>query len=83
MLLGLGQDYKNQASQAMGTSAGLTQARRENNAAIGEAAKQGQIGMATSGAGTGAAIGLAAGGPVGAGIGAGIGAAAGLLASFF
>ena len=82
MLLGLGQDYKNQSAQAMGTAAGLTQARRENNAAIKEAEKQGQIGLVTSGAGLGASIGMA-GGPIGAGIGAGIGAAAGLLASFF
>lgn len=83
MLLGLGRDYNAQASQAMSTSAGLTQARRDNNKAIGEAEKQGQIGLATSGMGTGAAIGFMAGGPVGAGIGAGVGAAAGLLASFF
>lgn len=82
MLLGLGRDYNAQAGQAMSTSAGLTQARRDNNAAMKEAEKQNKIGMVASGAGMGASIGMV-GGPPGMAIGAGIGAAAGLLASFF
>lgn len=82
MLLGLGRDYNAQAGQAMGTAANLTQARRENNDAIKESAKQEKIGLIASGAGTGAAIGSVVPG-VGTAIGAGLGAAAGLLASFF
>lgn len=83
MLLGLGRDYNAQASQAMGTSANLTQERRDNNKAIKETEKQNMLGMVGAGAGTGAAIGTAILPGVGTGIGAGVGAAAGLLASFF
>lgn len=74
-LLGLAQDYKQQAAGAMQTSADLASQRQANNKAMGAAEDQGRIGLVAAGAGTGAAI----GGPIGAGIGAGVG----LLASFF
>ncbi len=74
-LLGLAQDYKQQAAGAMQQAGQLGDARKANNKAMDAAETQNRIGLVASGAGTGAAL----GGPIGAGIGAGVG----LLASFF
>lgn len=81
-LLGLAQDYRQQAGGAMQQAGQLADQRKANNEAMKAAETQGQIGLVASGAGTGAAIGSVVPG-VGTAIGAGIGAGVGLLASFF
>lgn len=81
-LLGLAQDYKQQAAGAVQQAGQLGDQRDANNKAMKQAEDQGRIGMVTAGAGTGAAIGSVVPG-VGTAIGAGVGAGVGLLASFF
>lgn len=79
-LIGVGQQYKNQAKQGMQQAAGLEQAREMT----GENIKQAEKGMTMSAVGTGAGIGMMAGmqaGSVGGPAGALIGAGVGLLAS--
>lgn len=72
-LIGVGQQYKNQAKQGLQQASSLEQGRE----IAGDNIKQAEKGMRMSAVGTGAGIGMMAGGPVGALIGAGVG----LLAS--